>query len=553
MGDPEEFFGVFEYDLIGNQQFLYVRYPYGSSRYLKKPEEPKNPKDQKEKDKFISDQETFKKECEQQYLYDFTGSDESKTNAEQQLLKDYLEVLRSTGRGAISGSDKYGNAHTFKTDTEFFSASWFLIQDYKEHGSYQDSKIIFRTKGAGRPDWRRTIKTQRPLIDDDRAVYLNTVRRRSVRNPDSEITRLYKQLLAYCTFALAPFLDEKLFRFLQTSLDKNGKANDFKMSAGEVSKARKLIIDEKGIVFETRKLNILDRMLIVLDFIDRNSNDNTVSEQDPWTNNKTRGAKDKGKMNPKVNVSPDRTYDDGIEPRTKNVYQGTYKFFTTWEQMLSAILGDPDIKGTYFHGVYSIQDEAKKAIKGFPSESAYGPMEDLRPDILLRSENSDMEENGKKYLSATIIGDAKYYKFYQEQLRYRQSEYALKKGESKKVLFLPTSSDISKQIVYALDYIHTNKVNESDVYNAFLIPWRNENNFFTFVGEGNFGWNYYEGRPYEHIMLIGVDTDTAIRKMAKYLRDKDGYEDERNDDRKALRKIVVDSFQKACQNANKGD
>lgn len=68
----------------------------------------------------------------------------------------------------------------------------YLIKDFYERGYYKERDTNRQVAKRGRIDWSRTIKNQRPLLQDDEAYYLDFVVRRSTVNENELITIVHK-------------------------------------------------------------------------------------------------------------------------------------------------------------------------------------------------------------------------------------------------------------------------------------------------------------------------------------------------------------------------
>jgi len=73
-----------------------------------------------------------------------------------------------------------------------------VINYYLEHnGSYYTEKeTVFKIDSKGKTNWSKTIKTQKPFIQNDSAVYLKQVVRNSTPNINKLITKIHK----YCVY-----------------------------------------------------------------------------------------------------------------------------------------------------------------------------------------------------------------------------------------------------------------------------------------------------------------------------------------------------------------
>ena len=70
----------------------------------------------------------------------------------------------------------------------------YLIKDFFERGYYKERDTYRQVAKRGKIDWSRTIKTQKPLLQDNEAYYLDFVVKKNTINEDELITLVHK----YC-------------------------------------------------------------------------------------------------------------------------------------------------------------------------------------------------------------------------------------------------------------------------------------------------------------------------------------------------------------------
>lgn len=80
------------------------------------------------------------------------------------------------------------------------AAYLFMIADYFEHGYYKEKEVHYQVENRGKINWGRTIKTQKPYLQDNSAYYLKFVTR---RNPvsENELITLIHEYCVYDSFA----------------------------------------------------------------------------------------------------------------------------------------------------------------------------------------------------------------------------------------------------------------------------------------------------------------------------------------------------------------
>lgn len=75
----------------------------------------------------------------------------------------------------------------------------YIIKDYFERGYYIEREVEYTVSKRGKINWSRTIKTQRPVIQDDDVYYLDFVTRRNAAN-EKQIITLIHELCVYESF-----------------------------------------------------------------------------------------------------------------------------------------------------------------------------------------------------------------------------------------------------------------------------------------------------------------------------------------------------------------
>ena len=120
---------------------------------------------------------------------------------EEGLRKDILllftSIAETTGRKESVVSQI---SSSFETSGFPIAAYLFLIADYFEHGYYKEKEVHYQVENRGKINWGRTIKTQKPYVQDNDAYYLKFVTR---RNPvsENELITLIHEYCVYDSFA----------------------------------------------------------------------------------------------------------------------------------------------------------------------------------------------------------------------------------------------------------------------------------------------------------------------------------------------------------------
>lgn len=169
---------------------------------------------------------------------------------------------------------------------------------------------------------------------------------------------------------------------------------------------------------------------------------------------------------------------DSINNNLKEITYGTFHFNLIWEFMLDSIFGVKD-KNRFFPQSFYFD---KKSKNKYINDS-------LRPDVIM------IDESNNYY-----VIDAKYYLY----------------GITNKKEYLPSTSSICKQIIYA-EYIENNfKIEPKNIFNVFILPFNRNDNYhktteylykLNLIGQLNSRKN---NKNYEKINVVLLDTKTTM-------------------------------------------
>lgn len=161
-----------------------------------------------------------------------------------------------------------------------------------------------------------------------------------------------------------------------------------------------------------------------------------------------------------------------MDKNTNNTqfYFGTDNFETIWEKLIDKAFGIKNKESYFPKSKWNLQYGKTKSLHP------------LQPDTIMI------------YKDNVYVLDAKYYKY----------------GATGNPQDLPNASSINKQITYG-EYLHKTKdVNADNIFNAFLLPYNKEKNYFNSndnylnIGEAIGEWKN-NSLKYEHIQGILVD------------------------------------------------
>lgn len=119
---------------------------------------------------------------------------------DKNLRKDII-LLISTIESTI-GHRKSGilnNAEYYNHTGLPIQAYLSVIYDYYMRGYYREREIEYNVSERGKINWNRTIKTQKPVIQDNEVYYLDFVTRKNIIN-ETELITLIHELCVYESF-----------------------------------------------------------------------------------------------------------------------------------------------------------------------------------------------------------------------------------------------------------------------------------------------------------------------------------------------------------------
>ncbi len=298
-----------------------------------------------------------------------------------------------------------------------------VINYYLDHNGsyYTETETTHKVDSRGKTNWARTIKTQKPMVQNKSILYLNQVVRKTTPNLNQLITRIHK----YCVYKSFERIG---WLFTTTTPEQPDITFDSNLFLATLNtKLNNTNNDNEKKLFRS--------MIAMIEFKDSH-------------------------------------------PTDKQLYYGTEKFEIVWERLIDKVFGIPDKDNYLPHGLWT-ERYGKNSGK---TASA------LIPDTVMVYD--------KKY----YVLDAKYYRY-----------GILSRLETDR---LPQSSDINKQITYG-QFVKTKRApKESQVFNAFIMPYNRYNNLFGInsifgnVAEATGDWVNNPGKPEQHERIQGIVFDT---------------------------------------------
>lgn len=116
---------------------------------------------------------------------------------EKELRRDILSLLNVLSKFSDKKESEFYQGVDYRSNTEIpVQAYLYMIKDYFERGYYKERESHYEVLKKGKIDWRRTIKKQRPVVDENELYYLNYVVKKNSVSNDELITIVHK----YCVY-----------------------------------------------------------------------------------------------------------------------------------------------------------------------------------------------------------------------------------------------------------------------------------------------------------------------------------------------------------------
>ena len=116
---------------------------------------------------------------------------------EKGLRKDILSLINILEKYSDRReSEIYGGLKNNDVGGIPVQAYLYLIKDFFERGYYKEREKHYQVAKCGKISWRKTIKTQKSVIQDNEAYYLNFVVKNNNMNENELITLVHK----YCVY-----------------------------------------------------------------------------------------------------------------------------------------------------------------------------------------------------------------------------------------------------------------------------------------------------------------------------------------------------------------
>lgn len=115
------------------------------------------------------------------YGYDYTSNDDVLCLVS--VLSEYQREMQNIGVAYLTEDEKHGFP---------IQSYMFVIQDYLSNGYYTEREIIYVSRANGKVNWGRTVKKEKPVIQNNGAIYLNLQTRLHHSNDEHIMTEISK-------------------------------------------------------------------------------------------------------------------------------------------------------------------------------------------------------------------------------------------------------------------------------------------------------------------------------------------------------------------------
>lgn len=133
--------------------------------------------------------------------FDYENSDE------KLVKKDIMLLLKTVKHTNTKVKSELLSQKSFLTQKDNFPITAYesIIKDYISYGYYKETELTSKINGNGKINYSRTIKTQKPLLQDDKAFYLKFITRHNTTKQDELITQIHKYFV-YESFKMLGWL-----------------------------------------------------------------------------------------------------------------------------------------------------------------------------------------------------------------------------------------------------------------------------------------------------------------------------------------------------------
>lgn len=116
---------------------------------------------------------------------------------DKELRKDILALISVIGNNiGHKESEIVGDAKNSEFVNTPIQSYIFVIKDYLQGGYYREKEVIYKSATKGKINWNRTIKNQKPYIQDNDIYYLDFIVKKNSLKENELITLIHE----YCVY-----------------------------------------------------------------------------------------------------------------------------------------------------------------------------------------------------------------------------------------------------------------------------------------------------------------------------------------------------------------
>lgn len=116
---------------------------------------------------------------------------------EKEVRQDILLLINILAKFTNKKEYEFYNGINIKEYTSSpVQAYLYIIKDYFERGIYKEREVHYHVANRGKIDWRKTIKFQKPIIQDSDIFYLDYIVKKNTINENELITIVHQ----YCVY-----------------------------------------------------------------------------------------------------------------------------------------------------------------------------------------------------------------------------------------------------------------------------------------------------------------------------------------------------------------
>lgn len=116
--------------------------------------------------------------------------------SEKELRQDIFLLFATLSKHTKNKDSNIFNNRNYFDEVQFPIQSYiYLIRDYYERGYYKEKEVNYHVSKKGKINWNRTIKTQKPYVQNNDIFYLEFVTKKNNINEDELITLVHEYLV----------------------------------------------------------------------------------------------------------------------------------------------------------------------------------------------------------------------------------------------------------------------------------------------------------------------------------------------------------------------